>query len=116
MKKLFSNKKNEKGQGLVEYAIILALIALVVIGVMTTLGKKVNGTYVKVSSALAPTTYMSMGDAYDGFCAENPGVTPNFFYNPDNGSYVAVAYDDYGFGDPSPYSGYQQASGGWGGC
>ena len=36
---LFAPK--EKGQGLVEYAIILALIAIVVIGVMTTLGKNV---------------------------------------------------------------------------
>jgi pilus assembly protein Flp/PilA len=34
---LFAPK--EKGQGLVEYAIILALIAIVVIAVMTTLGK-----------------------------------------------------------------------------
>ena len=40
MNRLFSDKKNEKGQGLVEYAIILALIAIVVVGVMTTLGKK----------------------------------------------------------------------------
>jgi len=39
---LFAPK--EKGQGLVEYAIILALIAIVVIAVMTTLGKKVNNT------------------------------------------------------------------------
>ncbi len=42
----------EKGQGLVEYAIILALIAIVVIAVMTTLGKKVNNTLSSVSSAL----------------------------------------------------------------
>ena len=35
---LFAPK--EKGQGLVEYAIILALIAIVVIAVMTTLGRR----------------------------------------------------------------------------
>ena len=52
MNKLFSNKKQEKGQGLVEYAIILALIAIVVVGVMTTLGKKVCNTMNGVSNSL----------------------------------------------------------------
>jgi len=47
---LFAPK--EKGQGLVEYAIILALIAIVVIAVMTTLGKKVNNTLSGVGAAL----------------------------------------------------------------
>ena len=47
---LFAPK--EKGQGLVEYAIILALIAIVVIAVMTTLGKKVNNTMSVISNAL----------------------------------------------------------------
>jgi pilus assembly protein Flp/PilA len=42
----------EKGQGLVEYAIILALIAIVVIAVMTTLGKKVNNTLKGISDSL----------------------------------------------------------------
>jgi len=42
----------EKGQGLVEYAIILALIAIVVIAVMTILGKKVNNTFSQISNAL----------------------------------------------------------------
>jgi len=42
----------EKGQGLVEYAIILALIAIVVIAVMTTLGNKVNNTMSTISNAL----------------------------------------------------------------
>ncbi len=47
---LFAPK--EKGQGLVEYAIILALIAIVVIAVMTTLGKKVNNTFNSISESL----------------------------------------------------------------
>ena len=42
----------EKGQGLVEYAIILALIAIVVIAVMTTLGKKINNTFNGISESL----------------------------------------------------------------
>jgi len=47
---LFAPK--EKGQGLVEYAIILALIAIVVIAVMTTLGKKVNNTFNSIGNSL----------------------------------------------------------------
>ena len=47
---LFSLK--EKGQGLVEYAIILALIAIVVIAVMATLGTKVKGTFNSISASM----------------------------------------------------------------
>ena len=47
---LFAPK--EKGQGLVEYAIILALIAIVVIAVMTTLGKKVNNTFSNIGNLM----------------------------------------------------------------
>ncbi len=47
---LFAPK--EKGQGLVEYAIILALIAIVVIAVMTTLGQKVNNTFNSIGNSL----------------------------------------------------------------
>jgi pilus assembly protein Flp/PilA len=47
---LFAPK--EKGQGLVEYAIILALIAIVVIAVMGTLGKKVNNTFNSIGNSL----------------------------------------------------------------
>jgi pilus assembly protein Flp/PilA len=47
---LFAPK--EKGQGLVEYAIILALIAIVVVAIMTTLGNKVNNTFNKIGNML----------------------------------------------------------------
>jgi pilus assembly protein Flp/PilA len=47
---LFAPK--EKGQGLVEYAIILALIAIVVSAIMTTLGKKVNNTFNSIDASL----------------------------------------------------------------
>jgi pilus assembly protein Flp/PilA len=42
----------EKGQGLVEYSIIIALIAIVVIAVFLTLGKKVNNTFNSMSNSL----------------------------------------------------------------
>jgi len=42
-----------KGQGLVEYAIILALIAIVVIAVMQVLGNKVNNTFFSIGESLS---------------------------------------------------------------
>ena len=42
----------KKGQGLVEYALILVLIAIVVILILTFLGGKVNETFSRVGSGL----------------------------------------------------------------
>jgi pilus assembly protein Flp/PilA len=42
----------KKGQGLVEYALILVLIAIVVILILTFLGNKVNETFSTVGSGL----------------------------------------------------------------
>lgn len=48
---LFSPK--EKGQGLVEYALILVLIAIVVIVALGALGDTVNNTFTKINSGLS---------------------------------------------------------------
>lgn len=42
----------EAGQGLVEYALILVLIAIVVIGILTVLGGQVSGVFSQISSGL----------------------------------------------------------------
>ena len=42
----------EKGQGLVEYAIIIALVAILVIAIVLTLGAKVNNTFNSMSNSL----------------------------------------------------------------
>ena len=42
----------EEGQGLVEYALILVLIAVVVIVLLTTLGGQVRSTFSKIVSGL----------------------------------------------------------------
>lgn len=42
----------EKGQGLVEYAIILALVAIVVIAVMRLMGPKLGNTYSTIQNSL----------------------------------------------------------------
>ncbi len=46
----------EEGQGLVEYALILVLIAIVVIGAMQLLGSKVSGTFSTINDKVNPTT------------------------------------------------------------
>ena len=42
----------EKGQGLVEYAIIIVFVALVVIAIMRLLGPVVGNTFSSISSSL----------------------------------------------------------------
>jgi pilus assembly protein Flp/PilA len=42
----------EEGQGLVEYALILVLIAIVVIGILTLLGGKVSDVFSTINSGL----------------------------------------------------------------
>lgn len=48
---LFLNR-NEKGQGLVEYALILVLVAIVVIGILTLLGPQVGNMFSRVVNDL----------------------------------------------------------------
>ena len=50
--KLENALKSEKGQTLVEYALLLVLIAIVVILMVKGLGLSANNTYSKVNSAL----------------------------------------------------------------
>jgi pilus assembly protein Flp/PilA len=48
---LFSPK--EKGQGMVEYALIIVLIAIVVIVVLTLLGTQISDVFQRIADALA---------------------------------------------------------------
>ncbi len=45
-------KEKKEGQALVEYALILALIAIVVIGVLSFLGNSVHNTVNKIGQAV----------------------------------------------------------------
>lgn len=47
-----SNLRSARGQTLVEYALILMLIAMVVIFVLMGLGQTVNSTYSKINSGV----------------------------------------------------------------
>ncbi len=47
---LFAPK--EKGQGLVEYALILVLVAIVVIAALTVLGPKIGNVFSSINASL----------------------------------------------------------------
>jgi pilus assembly protein Flp/PilA len=47
---LFAPK--ERGQGLVEYAIIIALVAIIVIAVVRLLGPKIGNTFSSINNSL----------------------------------------------------------------
>ena len=44
--------KHEKGQGLVEYALIIVLIAVVSIAILTTLGTSVSSVFSRANAGL----------------------------------------------------------------
>ena len=48
--------RNEEGQGLAEYALILVLIAVVVIGALTLLGEQIEGVFNRVTTEMNPPT------------------------------------------------------------
>jgi len=48
----YGARDNEEGQALVEYALLLALIAVVSIGILTTLGTNVSTIFSKVNAKL----------------------------------------------------------------
>ena len=52
MRKLWRTLRNKSGQSLVEYALILALVAIVVIAALTALGAKAGNTMNSVSGSM----------------------------------------------------------------
>lgn len=53
MKKLANWLKNEEsGQGMVEYGLIIALIAIVVVVALVTLGPRIAAVFTKIESSL----------------------------------------------------------------
>lgn len=51
-RKLMSVLRNERGQGLVEYALLLILIALVVFAMLQGTGRNVNNAFSRINSAV----------------------------------------------------------------
>jgi pilus assembly protein Flp/PilA len=50
---LYLLREDERGQGLVEYALILVLIAVVVIAILVILGPAVANMYSRVTNGIA---------------------------------------------------------------
>jgi len=46
---------HEEGQGLVEYALILVLVAVVVIAILTLLGPQIGNVFSKITNGLKTT-------------------------------------------------------------
>ena len=55
LKDFLGKFSREEGQGLVEYALILVLIAVVVIGVLTATGTSIQDIFQTISDTLAGT-------------------------------------------------------------
>lgn len=53
---LTAQAKTERGASLVEYALLVALIAVVCIGAVTLLGKQANSTFSKTGNAISQGT------------------------------------------------------------
>lgn len=52
MKKMIQMLKNEEGATAVEYGMLVALIAAVIVGVVTTLGTQINTAFQTIVTAL----------------------------------------------------------------
>ena len=53
MQHFHEKNKTKRGQTLVEYALILAFIAVVTISVLASLGRQINGTFSRINSAIS---------------------------------------------------------------
>ena len=63
LKKLF---KDEEGQGMVEYGLIIGLIAIVLIGALTALNGGLTSIFDKITNALEGTDDGQSGDTGGG--------------------------------------------------
>jgi pilus assembly protein Flp/PilA len=54
LKKLMAKMQNEEGQGLVEYALIIALIAIICIAGLNLLAPQINATLGAIATAITP--------------------------------------------------------------
>jgi len=52
LKKLMAKLQKEEGQGLVEYALIIVLVSIVVIGALSLLGTQVGSVFTNITGTL----------------------------------------------------------------
>lgn len=59
---------NNKGQALVEYVLIIALISVIIIGIINTFGGYLKDSITKTSCSIAGQEYVEGEEAGDGYC------------------------------------------------
>lgn len=63
-------KLNNKGQALVEYVLIVALISIIAVSLVTLLGGYLKDSITKSSCGLVGEVYVKGDKAGEGYCAE----------------------------------------------
>ncbi len=108
--------ERQKGQGLVEYALILVLVAVVVIAILALLGPAINGAFARVIAALNGQDMTGIGTEYviTGLSASASGAAPDCTVNVTN-MQVTVFEDGELVGTGVAVSGSVSFSGGAGG-
>ena len=61
---------NKKGQALVEYVLIIALISVIIIGIINTFGGYLKDAITKTSCGIAGQVYDDGGGVGEGFCRD----------------------------------------------
>ncbi len=61
-------RRNEKGQALVEYVLIIALISVIVIGIINTFGGYLKDSVTKTSCEIAGQEYNAGDGIGKGYC------------------------------------------------
>lgn len=61
---------NKKGQALVEYVLIIALISVVLIGIINTFGGYLKDAITKTSCSIAGESYVPGDNPGDGSCSK----------------------------------------------
>jgi len=59
---------NNKGQALVEYVLIIALISVVIVGIMNVFGGYIKDSITKTSCSMIGDTYVSGAKPGEGSC------------------------------------------------
>ena len=63
-------KLTTKGQALVEYVLIIALISVIVIVVVNTLGGTIKDTITKVSCSISNKEFVEGENSGEGYCVD----------------------------------------------
>ena len=61
MTRLVNFLKNDDGQDLLEYALLVALIAIVAVGAVTAAGNTVNGIFTQIAGAIRAGLFFPSG-------------------------------------------------------